>query len=286
MMRIYREHRQRDFKVYAWSDSNFEFATHWHTQIEIVCVLTGTLEAQINGESYSLNQGDIVLCGENDIHSYHNSTGRSMFIMLSPSFIESSSQILTGKYLKTHCIPAEQVDSNIQGLITFIFKNYANEKNLHDSFKTIIFHGSVMVLLGNILQKLEFEKGNQKINLNVYDYMRNAYEYIDSNYCDPDITLEKIASHIGISSCYLSRCFKMYSGYSLTEYINRKRIIKAEKLLKDNNKSITEISMECGYGSLRNFNRVYKSFVGKTPGEARSGNYAWNSNQSLSKKLD
>ena len=92
-MRIYREHPFENHKVHAYTATKFEFAPHWHTQIELVTVQTGTLEAQVSGNNYHLSEGDILICGINEIHSYFNSTGRSMFLMIKPSFIESSSRL-------------------------------------------------------------------------------------------------------------------------------------------------------------------------------------------------
>lgn len=275
-MRIYREHPFENHKVHAYTATKFEFAPHWHTQIELVTVQTGTLEAQVSGNNYRLNEGDVLICGINEIHSYFNSTGRSMFLMIKPSFIEASSRLLQNNQLKHHLIRSEQLNEETKNLIKIISTNYCNDKEPNDEIYSLVFHGYTIALLGNVLAKSEFESGIQKIKLNMYDYMRNAFDYIDEHCCENDLNLNKISEHIGISSCYFSRCFKLYSGHSLTEYINRKRIAKAEKLLVENEKSITEISLECGYGSLRNFNRVYKEITGKTPKEIRLNNYVWN----------
>ena len=273
-MHIYREHPHENIKIHAWSDSNFEFAPHWHKQIEIVCVLTKSLEAQINGVNYLLNEGDILLCGINDIHSYFNSAGRSMFIMITPSFIENSSKLLQTKQLKTHLIKAEQLSEESKNLIQKIYTCYCNAKEPKDDIHPFNF------------LTVEFESNSHKIKLNMYDYMRNAFEYIDEHFCDSELNLKKIADQIGISTCYFSRCFKTYSGYTLTEYINRQRILKAEKLLRETDKSITDISMECGYGSLRNFNRVYKEITGNAPHHMRANQYIWNDTRVKAEKPD
>lgn len=274
-MHIYREHPFENHKVRAFTDNKFEFAPHWHTQIEIVTVISGSLEAKVSGNKYYLNEGDILFCSTNEIHSYFNSTGRSMFLMIKPSFIENSSKILQNHKLKQNLIKSDQVSNEIKNLFDIIMKNYCNNKGPRDEINSLVFHGYALALLGNLLSEFEFESGTQKIKLNMYDYMRNAFEYIDEHCCENDLNLKKIAAHIGVSPCYFSRSFKIYSGYALTEYINRKRIEKAEVLLAENEKSITEISLECGYGSLRNFNRVYKELTGKTPKEVRDSNFIW-----------
>ena len=49
------------------------------------------------------------------------------------------------------------------------------------------------------------------------------------------------------------------------KFLNNMRIEKAMTLLSASDKTVTEIAYECGFGSLRSFNRVFMAFAGKTP---------------------
>ncbi len=268
-MNVYREHQHENTVIHAWKDENFEFSAHWHTQVEIVAVLSGTLKAQINGTTYSVNEGDVLLCGSNEIHSYMKSECRILLIIISPSFIEGTTNILQNNTLLNHCVRKEFLNNEAKFLIERINESYSGKYQVLNEIETIVFNGYCLSLLGHILAKLTYTSETEKVKVNLYDYMCRGLDYINKHYCDESICLEEIANNIGISPCYFSRCFKMYSGYRLAEYINRKRIKKAKKMLKETNKKITEISMECGYGSLRNFNRVYKEITGSTPQQVR-----------------
>lgn len=268
-MNVYREHQHENTVVHAWKDEDFEFSAHWHTQVEIVAVLSGTLQAQVNGVTYSVNQGDVLLCGSNEIHSYMKSKCRILLIIISPSFIEETTSILQHNTLLNHCVREEALNKEAKFLIERIDENYSGRYQVLDEIETIVFNGYCLSLLGHILAKLDYKSEIEKVKLNLYDYMCRGFDYINKHYCEESICLQEIAQNIGISPCYFSRCFKMYSGYRLTEYINRKRVKKADKMLKETDKKITEISMECGYGSLRNFNRVYKEITGSTPQQVR-----------------
>lgn len=268
-MNVYREHQHENTVVHAWKDENFEFSAHWHTQVEIVAVLSGTLKAQVNGTTYFVNEGDVLLCGSNEIHSYMKSECRILLIIISPSFIEGTTNILQNNTLLNHCVCKDSLNRDAKLLIERIDEAYSGRYQVLDEIETIVFNGYCLSLLGYILEKLDYKSEIEKVKLNLYDYMCRGFDYINQHYCEESICLQEIAQNIGISPCYFSRCFKMYSGYRLTEYINRKRVKKAEKMLKETDKKITEISMECGYGSLRNFNRVYKEITGNTPQQVR-----------------
>ncbi len=268
-MNVYREHQHENTVVHAWKDEDFEFSAHWHTQVEIVAVLSGTLQAQVNGITYSVNQGDVLLCGSNEIHSYMKSHCRILLIIISPSFIEGTTNILQNNTLLNHCVRKEALSKEAKFLIDCIDEKYSGRYQVLDEIETIVFNGYCLSLLGHILEKLDYKSEIEKVKQNLYDYMCRGLDYIDKHYCEENICLHEISQNIGVSPCYFSRCFKMYSGYRLTEYINRKRVKKAEKMLKETDKKITEISMECGYGSLRNFNRVYKEITGTTPQRVR-----------------
>lgn len=268
-MNVYREHQHENTIVYAWKDENFEFPAHWHTQVEIVAVLSGTLQAQVNGTTYYVDEGDVLLCGSNEIHSYMKSQCRILLIIISPSFIEGTTSILQNNTLLNHLVRKDNLNKEAKFLIERIDEAYSGRYQVLDEIETIVFNGYCLSLLGHLLAKLDYKSEIEKVKLNLYDYMCRGLDYINNHYCEESICLQKIAKNIGISPCYFSRCFKMYSGYRLAEYINRKRVKKAEKMLKETDKKITDISMECGYGSLRNFNRVYKEITGSTPQQVR-----------------
>jgi transcriptional regulator GlxA family with amidase domain len=52
---------------------------------------------------------------------------------------------------------------------------------------------------------------------------------------------------------------------TFTKYLNSLRVIEAIKRLSEKKKSVTEISIECGFGTIRNFNRVFKEITGYSP---------------------
>jgi YesN/AraC family two-component response regulator len=94
-------------------------------------------------------------------------------------------------------------------------------------------------------------------------------EIIDKDYAQP-LSLTTLSSRVCIHPTYLSNLFKKQVGIPLVEYINRRRIEQAKKLLEDPLNKIFWISEQVGFMNQRYFSQVFKRITGLTPVEYRS----------------
>ena len=92
--------------------------------------------------------------------------------------------------------------------------------------------------------------------------------YISKNYME-EIRLAQLAEIAGMSPSAFSRFFKLHTGRNLSDYIIDIRLGYAARKLVDTNHSISEISFECGFNNLSNFNRIFKRKKGYSPSEFR-----------------
>jgi AraC-like DNA-binding protein len=92
--------------------------------------------------------------------------------------------------------------------------------------------------------------------------------YISKNYMD-EIRLGTLADIAGMSPSAFSRFFKLHTGRNLTDYIIDIRLGSASRLLVDTSQSVSEISFQCGFNNLSNFNRIFKKKKGCSPTEFR-----------------
>lgn len=107
----------------------------------------------------------------------------------------------------------------------------------------------------------------------VHEKIHRIVRYLRANYQKP-LSLKELAGQFYISQYYLSRMFKTVTGLTLIEYLNTIRIQEAQKLLADENLSITEIASLVGYDSQTYFGRMFKRITGLTPREYRKHNLA------------
>ena len=105
----------------------------------------------------------------------------------------------------------------------------------------------------------------------------NACSYIYHHYQE-NITLEQVAAISGFSKFHFTRIFKQCMDKTFYEYLNERRITKAEELLYATVLSITDIAMNSGFSSISAFNRTFKSIKGCSPSEYRSKIYVFPKN--------
>ena len=98
--------------------------------------------------------------------------------------------------------------------------------------------------------------------------VQKVKSYIELNY-KHEIRLKTLADIAGMSSSAFSRFFKLHTGRNLSEYIIDQRLGYASRLLVDSTNSIAEISYQCGFNNLSNFNRIFKKRKGCSPSEFR-----------------
>jgi signal transduction histidine kinase/DNA-binding LacI/PurR family transcriptional regulator/AraC-like DNA-binding protein len=94
--------------------------------------------------------------------------------------------------------------------------------------------------------------------------VKQAMAYIQQNY-PRAFSLKELSDSIGVSRSYLSRIFKIDTGISLWDYLNRLRIQKAKDLLLLGGQSITSIAAEVGYEDVGYFARVFREVTGCSP---------------------
>ncbi len=93
---------------------------------------------------------------------------------------------------------------------------------------------------------------------------KKAIEYIYKNYRS-DLSLNDIATHIGVNSSYLSRRFKQDCGKGVIEYLNMIRIEQAKLLMENGFQKVKEIADEVGFNNYNYFFKVFKDSQGMTP---------------------
>jgi transcriptional regulator GlxA family with amidase domain len=93
-----------------------------------------------------------------------------------------------------------------------------------------------------------------------------AIEYLYSN-LDKKITVEKLAKIACMSPSHFFRVFKKEIGQPPQDYLNKVRMKMVKNLLKEPDRSITEIALDCGFGSSSYFSACFKKAFNTTPSD-------------------
>lgn len=91
-----------------------------------------------------------------------------------------------------------------------------------------------------------------------------AQDHMEKNFADA-ISLEELASDLGISSRHFKRRFKSATGDSPLAYLQRVRIEAAKNRLESTGEPVTQITWQVGYEDSNSFRRLFKKYTGLSP---------------------
>ena len=98
-----------------------------------------------------------------------------------------------------------------------------------------------------------------------------ARDAMDRAYAEP-LNVPVIAAVAHISPAHFSRCFRAVFGETPHRYLQRRRIERSMFLLRETERSVTEVCFDVGFTSLGTFSRTFRTIVGETPSGYRVGN--------------
>ena len=100
--------------------------------------------------------------------------------------------------------------------------------------------------------------------------IRRAINYIE-NHITEELTIGDIAKQAMISPYYFQKGFSMLCGFTVGEYIKKRRLTLAGSELVSTNKKIMDIALEYGYNSPDSFTKAFLRYHGATPAAIRKG---------------
>ncbi len=95
-----------------------------------------------------------------------------------------------------------------------------------------------------------------------------ARDFIRTHYQE-ELTVDRIAAHVGISRSYLAQLFSEHLGYSTVDYIHAVRCDHAAYLLRTTRFTILDIALEVGFNSRQHFTRTFIKMYEMTPAQYR-----------------
>lgn len=237
-------------------------AIHRHKDCtEILFVYQGAGQYVVEGHSYPIRIGDILLYNQGDLHEVTSSAQHEIGTIcfgIDGVCLEGLPEGHLTVAQRGFVRPTADAFAHFQSVCGMIYENakektpYANEMNR--------FLLPALVLLAVNLQPDE-RSAEQPQHLVLANRIR---QYIGIHYADP-LTLESIGQAFHISPYYLSHIFKEVVGMSPIQYMIRCRVGEAQNLLISTDYSATQIAAIVGYGNANHFNAIFLRLVGLPP---------------------
>lgn len=99
--------------------------------------------------------------------------------------------------------------------------------------------------------------------------LRLAKDAMDRDWAEPALDLDAVAAYAGYSRCHFVRAFRQAYGETPGRYLSRRRVERAEELLRSADLTVTEICHLVGFSSLGTFSARFKRHTGVSPSAYR-----------------
>lgn len=264
-----------------WDDfEHFSFPWHFHPEYELVYVIQSFGKRFVADHVESFQAGDLVLLGSNLPHFWKNDDvfyeGNSEFrvnaivIHFPPDFfrysIETYPEFQPIRNLLTRAKRGISFGREVSDKLSAVLKKTLNASGLE---RTLLFIRALDRLAREPdYRLLASESYRQEIQDWSNDRLSKVMHLINAGYRD-QITLNKVAGHIGMNPSAFSRYFKEKTSKSFSGFVNEMRVGYACKLIQEGNHNISQICYESGFNNLSNFNRQFKKTTRMTPLEYR-----------------
>lgn len=256
-------------KFYYYDDKGSIISKHWHRSLEIIYLITGSLEVNINGVDYNLNENDLIVINPLEVHSTLCKYGNTAVVLQIPyQFCENYiDDMSTTKFI---CNPTttEKILSltNLKEIL-FNFLMIYNKKELGYKLQINSLIFNLLFILVNEFGKKDKKFDNTKSD-KYLDRLALVINYVKNHYSE-HITLESAARELYLNSEYFSRFFKKYMGTTFIKYLNTIRLEHAYIELVNTDNNISQIIERNGFTNDKMFMKLFKDKYGCSPNEKR-----------------
>ncbi len=261
MMTPYYENSEDELRVFYCD--NLNFPAHLHSQMELIYVMNGSIELTIFNEKKELFEGDFAIVFPNMIHSYttnlQKKSSHLIVAICGLNFTGDFFKKITSYYPINPFIPAILLHDNVGFAMRELEREHNGEHNPNacSAFIQLILSRTMPVL--TLIKNRDTE---------YYDLTYQIVSYVAEHFQDA-MTLQELATHLGVSKYYLSRIFSSKLNTSFNRYLNYIRLNYAQTLIKSTNYTLLRISMDSGFESQRTFNRAFQELFHLSPSEYR-----------------
>ena len=233
---------------------NSGFPSHLHTSFEFIVILDGEMSITVDHMQYRLTVGQALLIFPNQLHALRtNVYSKHLLCIFSPHLVKAYRNVFSNSLPK----------SNLFVPIPFHVDQLSRLNNEEDP---LLIKGILYSLCAQFNSTAEYTDSKSRED----SLLLKIFSFVQANYMR-DCSLRTLAEHISYHEVYLSRYFKNCTGLTFSEYVNRCRVNEGAYILRNSQKKILDIAYECGFESLRSFNRNFKAIMGVTPHQYRNG---------------
>lgn len=250
--------REFNKKVSFIVNKNEDCDAHFHSNVEITYVVSGSIDATVRGLTRRLNAGDIAIACGYEPHSFRTVGQSEINVWLFPAdMIPSFTAQLNEKMFESpflnSCTRSEEIKANMDCLRRYI-----------DAENSMTAKGYMYAILGILQEELGFCRKNSYKQSDIL--LQKILIYIENHYRE-DLSVSEVSRHLGYNKDYISRLINDHIHCGFNRYVNVLRARYARNLIEKGESSLDEICFASGFGCMKTFRRAFTDYYSQTPRE-------------------
>lgn len=252
---------------------NYAAPSHWHDDVELIAVLEGEMEYNVNGEIIPLRQGQGIFVNSRQIHYGFSGQRREcvfvcailhpMLLCPVPAFEqEFVLPVVRGGAAFVHLEPEVPWQGEVLGHIRAMER--ARECGA-PPLRALAGFSAIWAALYENLPRDGTGPGDRDTGLAA---AQNMVGFIQKNYAHK-ISLAGIALSGAVGQSKCCKLFAKYFQQAPNTYLTRYRLNKSLELLRDTGMSVTEIALAVGFGGGSYYAKAFREYFGKSPTQYR-----------------
>ena len=240
-------------------------APHLHRELELVYFVEGEAIGVADSARSTLRAGDVFLSFPNQVHSYIRMTGVEKYaiFILKADMIPEFADLFASGVPESPVIQGAGNDPQIKLLFELLIESCKSTEE-NDAYNAAQRRGYLLALFSALLPRMKISK----LSLGDSNTLRSIVAFCAQNYAE-NLSLTLLQERLHLNKYYISHLFNDKLKIRFNDYINALRINEACRFLANTESSITEISEQVGFNTLRTFNRAFMKHVGSSPSDYR-----------------
>ena len=245
---------------------------HYDPDLTVAYFKKVTGNIKIEGNSYELKNGDIVILNYNELHcvDIRGEDCERITLYLNESIYRNYDEAVSAllnvfhkrKQGQRNLIPSVLAKEHGLDLLIEEILRYCAQQ---DPVSELVAFGRITELLSELNRTVFTQKGAEDTMRTNDPVVDQVIKYVGLHFAE-EITCDKIAESMHLNKYYLGRTFKKTVGITLWNYIINRRLLNFNDLIRQGH-AAEEAAYLSGFRNYSNFYRLYKSRVGMSPQE-------------------
>ncbi|MFY0145087.1 GH39 family glycosyl hydrolase [Bacillus cytotoxicus] len=253
------------FKMFINSVDDIPF--HWHKEIELIFVVQGSIDLIVENQRYTLHERDLIVINSMNVHKMDKTDSENVLLTLQIDLEMTNHYIPELEKVIFYCNSQDTEQQEAYHVIRRYLAQMAWEFNKRVKGYQSNLVGILYLLIGHLFRSFPHELRDTEIIMSTnhdMERLSRIIQYVDENYMKK-LSLNEMAEREHLSFYYFSHFFKNKMGMSFKKYLTLIRLDKAASQLLETDKSILDISLDCGFANNKAFNKAFKEKFGMTP---------------------